>query len=313
MALITTLGPLGLISGPALGGLLIDALGWPWIFFVNVPVSIVVAAVGLSLLPAGAPLRLPDRAWFAECALLTGAVGALLLALTFTTSRGPAWLLLALCSAPLIARWARSPGSAPLRQLVRAPGTVGPHIALSSVAAAIGVVFFIAPFFAQRQLGASASAAGAAVLAFPAGMALAGPVGGLLGDWWGSRRAAVLGAAIFTVGLVLLAPMDTAWTLPDLAWRLALAGCGNGLFNAPNMATVMTRTPPLLLATTGASTTLARTLGFALGPALATLLWSTDSFGSDGMQRAVAAAAVLSALSIAAVARGSAANARPSC
>ena len=301
MAVVTTIGPLGLISGPALGGLLIDALGWQWIFFVNVPVSIAVATVGLRLLPDGPGLRLPGWSWVGECALLTSAIGAVLLALTFTTSRGAGWLFLALCAVPLIAVWLRSPGSAAVKQLVRAPGTVGPHLALLSAGAAIGVAFFIAPFFAQRELGASASAAGAAVLAFPLGMALAGPVGGLVGDWWGTRRTALLGAAAFTFALVTLIPMDTSWTLPDLAWRLALAGCGNGLFNAPNMALVMTQTPPPLLATTGASTTLARTLGFALGPALATLLWSTDAFGPDGMGRAVAAAAVLSGLSVAAL------------
>jgi MFS family permease len=48
MGLITTLGPLGLISGPGLGGMVVDALGWRWIFFVNVPVSVLIIAVGLS-------------------------------------------------------------------------------------------------------------------------------------------------------------------------------------------------------------------------------------------------------------------------
>src|SRR5918998_1374566 len=57
MGLITTLGPLGLISGPGLGGVIVDVLGWPWIFFVNVPVCVLVLAVGLRMLPPSAPLR----------------------------------------------------------------------------------------------------------------------------------------------------------------------------------------------------------------------------------------------------------------
>jgi len=68
MGLITTLGPLGLVSGPGLGGLLVDALGRQWIFFINVPVSVVVLAVGLRRLSPTVPLRLPDRAWRASAA-----------------------------------------------------------------------------------------------------------------------------------------------------------------------------------------------------------------------------------------------------
>jgi MFS family permease len=298
MGLVTTLGPLGLISGPGLGGLLIDTLGWRWIFFVNAPVSLLAIAVGLRMLAPGAPLRVPDRTWFTEAVLLSAAVAALLLALTFTASQGPAWLTLALVAVPLLVRWLRIPTSDAVRDLFRTPGEVGPHVALAAAATAIGTVFFITPYFIQRQLGESVSAAGVTILAFPAGMALAGPVGGFLADWWGQRRTAVLGAGLFTAGLALLLPMDGSWSLADLAWRLLLAGCANGLFNAPNVAMAMTNTPPSLLATTGASTSLSRTMGFALGPALATLVWSTSSYQPAGMRAAVALATALSALSI---------------
>lgn len=200
MWLITTLGPLWLISGPGLGIVLVDVLGWPWIFFVNVPVSVLVAAVALRTLPRGGPLRLPDRTWLSESLLLSAAVAALLLSLSFAASWGPVWVLLALVGVPLLLLWLRMPGSGAFRELLRAPGEAGPHLALASSAAAIGTVFFIAPYFMQRQLGESVSAAGVTILAFPAGMALTGPVG-ILGDWWGGHRTAALGAALFTAGL----------------------------------------------------------------------------------------------------------------
>lgn len=310
MGLITTLGPLGLISGPGLGGLLIDALGWPWIFFVNVPVSILVMAVGLRTLSPTVPLRRPDRTWFTEAVLLSAAVAALLLALSLTASNGRAWILLGLVAVPLLVGWLRMPSSGAVRHLLRTPGEVGPHLALASAATAIGTVFFVIPYFMQRELGETASAAGVTVLVFPAGMALMGPVGGFLGDWWGSRRTAVLGAVLFTAGLALLLPMDDSWTSADLAWRLLLAGCGNGLFNAPNMAMAMSNAPSTLLATVGASTSLARTMGFALGPALSTLAWSISSNQPAGMRAAITLATLLSAVSIAAYVRSSRAPSR---
>ncbi|MEQ4305166.1 MFS transporter [Plantactinospora sp. B6F1] len=301
MGLITTLGPIGLISGPGLGGILVDGVGWPWIFFVNVPVSLLVMVVGLRTLPPSAPLRVPDRTWFTEALLLSGAVAALLLALSLTASDGPVWMALALVGIPLLLRWRSMPVSGAVRDLFRAPGEVGPHVALATAATAIGTVFFIVPYFMQRELGESVSAAGVTILAFPVGMAVMGPVGGFLGDWWSHRRTALLGAVIFTVGLALLLPMDDSWGPTDVAWRLFLAGCGNGLFNAPNMANAMGHAPRRLLATTGASTGLARTMGFALGPALATLAWSLAAYGSGGMRAAVALATVFSALSVVAL------------
>jgi MFS family permease len=130
-------------------------------------------------------------------------------------------------------------------------------------------------------------------------MALTGPVGGFLSDWWGPRRTALLGAGLFTVGLALLVPLQDSWDLPGLAWRLFLAGCGSGLFNAPIMAVAMSNAPRRLLATTGASTSLARTMGFALGPALATLVWSISSYEAEGMRAAMAMATAFSACSVA--------------
>jgi len=303
MALITTLGPVGLISGPGLGGLIVDSLGWSWIFFVNVPVSLLVMAVGMRTLQADKPLVAPKREWFVEALLLSAAVAALLLALSLTASSGPVWLLLAVVALLLLVVWLRMPLSSAVRGLLSSPGEAGPHLGLLAAATAIGTVFFITPYFMQNELNISVTAMGATVLLFPLGMAVTGPIGGFLGDLWGSRQTAVLGAALFTVGLALLIPMDGSWGVGDLAWRLFVAGCGNGLFNAPNMAMAMGNAPMSLLATTGSTSNLARTMGFALGPALATLVWSMSDYGRPGMQTAVILATVLSGLSVIAIAR----------
>lgn len=82
--------------------------------------------------------------------------------------------------------------------------------------------------------------------------------------------------------------MSGSWGLSDLAGRLFLAGCCSGLFNAPNMALAMAHTPRPLLATAGASTSLARQIGLALGPALATLAWSASSSYVRGVGGAMA-------------------------
>ena len=51
MSLVATLGPLGAVAGPALGGLLVSTLGWPAIFYVNLPVSLLVLLIGWRSIP----------------------------------------------------------------------------------------------------------------------------------------------------------------------------------------------------------------------------------------------------------------------
>jgi MFS family permease len=87
MGIVATLGPLGAVSGPALGGALLAVAGWPAIFFVNVPVALAVIAVGLRSLPSDGPLRIPDRGLAAEFALLGGAGTVALLALSLAPAR----------------------------------------------------------------------------------------------------------------------------------------------------------------------------------------------------------------------------------
>ena len=70
----TAVGGAAAALGPVLGGLLV-AVGWRWVFYVNVPIGLVALAVGWRRLPLvpGHPVSAPD--WLGA-ALITGAVGA---------------------------------------------------------------------------------------------------------------------------------------------------------------------------------------------------------------------------------------------
>ncbi|MFC5747302.1 MFS transporter [Actinomadura rugatobispora] len=291
-ALVMTLGPLGAVSGPAAGGLIAGTWGWPWIFYLNAPIGLLVIAIALVQMPPDAtPPRRPDRSFAGETALLGAATGALLLGLSLGASHGPGWLGLAGLAVPPALAWWRSAASAPFRDLTRAPGLPGPVALVLLNALAISMVEFLAPFYLQRVLGLPAAAAGAAILAFPAGMVLAGPVGGLLGDRWGAARTTLLGLVVTTLGTLLLVPLDGGWRPADLSWRLAVAGIGTGLFAGPNFAMIMSRAPGALAGTAGAAQSLARQLGFAVGPALATASWALSGYALPGMRWGMAVAA----------------------
>ncbi|WP_166356191.1 MFS transporter [Phytoactinopolyspora limicola] len=303
MSIFMTLGPLGAISGPALGGLLIDSLGWSWIFYLNVPVSALVITIAATQLSPGPAPKLPGRAWLAETAVLSGAGVAILLALSLTAEHGAAWLAVTLVALPLLVLWRRQPGSTQVLQAVRAPGMLGLHIALLVEMTAVMAVQFLIPFYLQRESGLSASSVGLTVLAFPAGVMLFGLLGGALADRWGARPVAIAGAVGVTAGIVLLVPLNAGWGPLDFAWRLAIAGVGAGLFAGQNQNMAMSRAPRHLMATIGATTSLVRQLGIALGPALATVVWRMSGDDTAGMSLALVMATVLAAVSVLALVR----------
>jgi MFS family permease len=297
MGIIGTIGPLGGITGPPLGGLLVDTIGWPWVFYVNIPASIAVIAIGFAQLPAGGRLRLPDRSWLGEAVVLGAAAFVLMLALSLG-SHQPVWLALIVVAVPLLLIWRRMPASETVRSLFRAPGIIRPHLALLASAVSISGTMFIAPFYLQQVLHISPTRTGLTLLAFPVAIGLIGVLGGMLADRWGARPSAILGSCVALVALALLIPLGTDWTPADVMWRLAIGGLGAGLFNSANMTLAISLAPQAMLGTTGASTSAARQLGLGAGPALVTVAWALGAYSIGGMRTAIALTTVVSALSL---------------
>uniref|UniRef100_UPI001BDD7CA3 MFS transporter n=1 Tax=Pseudonocardia lacus TaxID=2835865 RepID=UPI001BDD7CA3 len=94
MSIVLTLIPLSGVLGPALGGLLTDAVGWRWIFLVNLPVVAVALAMAARTIPAGAVGRTglprPDRAEVVDAAVLGAGTTALVMALDLVAAGGAA-------------------------------------------------------------------------------------------------------------------------------------------------------------------------------------------------------------------------------
>ncbi|WP_435242991.1 MFS transporter [Streptomyces cucumeris] len=290
MSVPATLGPLGAVTGPALGGLLIDHWGWHSVFLVKIPFCALALAVAWRVLPRDGGPRPPDRRSVADALLVATGVGVLVLALT-RAPHGAWWLLLAAVAVPPLWWWLRGTGGRPVTGVLRTAGLFRAHGAVLALAAGFAAMHYVVALHLQRDTGVSATRTGLTVLAFPLGMGLAGPLGGRLADRYGPRRIAVAGASLTTTGLLLLLLLpDGGWTPPEVAWRLALAGVGMGLNGGPTQALVMGTAPPERAATVGSTVQLARSLGFTLGPALATAAWGLSGGARAGLVLAAASA-----------------------
>ncbi|MEV4259197.1 hypothetical protein AB0J52_39070, partial [Spirillospora sp. NPDC049652] len=93
----------------------------------------------------------------------------------------------------------------------------------------------------------------------------------------------------------------TGWAPGELSWRLAVLGLGVGISSGPVFTLVITAAPAASQGTAGAAQSLARQLGFAVGPALATVAWSLSGHRVAGMRAGFAVAALLAVLTVGAV------------
>ncbi|MFJ9522884.1 MFS transporter [Kitasatospora sp. NPDC101801] len=297
MSVPATLGPLGAVAGPALGGLLLDHLGWRAIFLVKLPVCLAAWLIARRHLPRSGSPTLPARAELTDAALIAGAVAALLLALTFSVN-APPWLLLAAPAVPLTLGWLRRSGGRPVKAALRENRTAGLNTAVLAIAVAFAGVHYLIALHLQRDEARNATATGLTILCFPLAMGLAGLPGGRLADRVGARPTATAGAALTALGFLLLVPMGDSWSLPGIAWRLALAGAGMGLYGGPAQTLVMTSAAPRSVATASSTVQLARSLGFTLGPALATAAWSLGGSGTGGLHLGLGLAAGSACLAV---------------
>jgi MFS family permease len=184
------------------------------------------------------------------------------------------------------------------RDVLRAPvlATGG----LSFVAnAAIFAIWLLAPFYIVSVRGLSASAGGVLFMLTPLGTAVAAPLAGWLTDRLGVRAPMVAGLVLEAVGLGALARAEAATPLPAVALALGAAGFGLGVFQVPNMASVMAAFPARHAGAAGGLAFLARTLGVVTGVAILAAVFAGRR-AAVGFQPAFAEALTLAALAVAA-------------
>ncbi|MFF7366709.1 MFS transporter [Streptomyces tricolor] len=205
MSVPATLGPLGAVTGPAVGGLLLDHLGWRAVFLVKLPVCALALALAWRALPRDGGLRPPDRRSVADALLVASGVAVLLLALTLAAD-GPAWPLLAVAALPPLWWWLRGPGGRPVTGVLSAAGLLRAHAAVLALAAGFAAMHYVVALHLQRDADVSATTTGLTLLAFPLGMAVAGPLGGRLADLPRSGRRPRASAPARLAGLLRSRP-----------------------------------------------------------------------------------------------------------
>jgi EmrB/QacA subfamily drug resistance transporter len=282
---ITSVVAVGLTAGPPLGGLLVQHLSWRWIFWVNLPVGVAGAIWASRSLPetAGA---LGARLDPGGSLLLAGCVIAALGAVRVAPSSPALALLLALSAAGAVAGLARRSRriASPVLDLglFRRPtfsvGILAGFLSYASLFTAT----LMNPFYLSQVMGLPPRDLGAIMVVVPLAMSLSSTPAGWLADRFPSRALGPAGMALVAAGLGGLAALGAQASILAFAVRQAALGLGMGLFQPPNNSAIMGSLPRERLGSGGGMLATARTMGMAMGIALAGALFHGSGGDAPG-------------------------------
>jgi len=289
----------GFALGPAVGGLIIASLGWPWIFYVNVPIGAIGTAAAWAILNEDVlsiGQQVPQRFDFAGAITSILALLALLIALTLGPEIGwaaPLVLLLGGAFAVLTAAFfvIESRLEQPLVDLSlfrRRTFTAG-NVAGVMAFLAISANAFLMPFYLQLVLGYSPLQAGLLLTPTAFVLAVVAPISGSLSDRIGARVLSSLGLAINGIALLLLGGLTTDASYTEVLYWLLLLGLGQGMFQAPNNSSVMGDVPRDRLGIGSGILSMVRNLGQVVGLAVSAsfLLGSLSAVGGPSSLGAI--------------------------
>ncbi|GAA2100797.1 DHA2 family efflux MFS transporter permease subunit [Kitasatospora saccharophila] len=232
------------VLGPSLGALLLQHLGWQWLFLVNVPFGLVGLVAGTRLLPRSTPqdagrLDVPGTVLVAlGLPLVTYGVAEIAHLGSFTD---PAGLLPTLTGVLLLALFARHElrSADPLLDLRLFRNTAFASACVSTfcLGAALFGALIVLPLYYLRVRHESIVTAGLLMAPQGLGTVLALPLSGRLTDRVGGGPVILAGLAVALLGTVPLAVVGSGDDLRYLSAVLVLRGFGIGLATMPAMST----------------------------------------------------------------------------
>jgi EmrB/QacA subfamily drug resistance transporter len=230
---------LAVALGPVVGGAIVEGLSWQWIFWLNVPIGLVLLPIawsrlseshgpnraldlpGLGLASAGlfgivwGLVRGNEHGWTSPGVLAPIIAGAILLGAFVLWERG--------AKEPMV----------PLRFFRSRAFSAANVTSLLMSFGMFGAIFLLAQFFQVVQ-GYSPLAAGIRTLPWTAMPIVVAPIAGMLSDRIGARPLLVAGMALMAGGLAWMAVVSSPTTAYlEMVPALVISGIGMSLYFAP--------------------------------------------------------------------------------
>jgi EmrB/QacA subfamily drug resistance transporter len=297
---------LSVASGPVIGGAIAQGISWQWIFWINVPLGLVLIPLVLTKIRES---HGPDAALDGPGVVLA-TVGALGVVWGLVRGNAAGWgsieVLGTLIAGALVlvafVLWelrAREP-MLPMSLFASRAFSAGNAASFLGFASLLGAVFFVSQFL-QTGLGNDPLGAGLRQLPWTATLFICAPIAGPLTDRYGARPFMIGGLLLQSVGMgwiALVASPDMAYG--ELIAPMIVAGCGISMAIPGMQSSVVGAVPRELVGKAAGANTMMRQLGGVFGIAIVVAIFSgagsylSPQEFSDGFVPAIAVSAGLS-------------------
>jgi EmrB/QacA subfamily drug resistance transporter len=281
MAAWSTVTGIALATGPTLGGLLVDRLGWQYIFWLNLPIGAAAFALAAVAVPESRDPHARPFDW-AGLTLVTGLLGSATFAVVEGRRLGwtsaalvcvVAGAVVCLAGFVLVERRQADP-MLPLGLLRRGDLPAASVVALCMTFGMYGL-FMLASLDFQQQRGTSALVAGLELLPLPVVITVGSPLTGRFVTRYGPRPAMVAGMAFMGLGLLGFAVLGGDAALLPIEVIFAMIGLGLALNTGPVVGAAVAAVSPDRAGLASGIVNLARMLGSTLGVAVAGTVLAT--------------------------------------
>ncbi|UUY05750.1 MFS transporter [Svornostia abyssi] len=265
---------LGVALGPFVGGAVVEGIAWQWIFWLNVPVGLVLVPLAARMLTESfGPAKTLDvpgvaLAGFGLLGLTFGIVRGESLGWTSTTVVTSITVGMLLLVAFLL--WERRAAAPmlPLRFFKARGFSATNGVAFAMFFGTFGSIFLLSQYFQTAQ-GYSPFEAGLRTLPWTGMPMLVAPIAGLLSDRIGSRPLMVAGLALQAAALGWLSTLlDPATPYSDVVIPFVMAGTGMALVFAPSTNAILASVRPQEVGQASGATNAIREVGGVLGVAV---------------------------------------------
>ncbi len=274
--------------GPLVGGAVIQLAAWHWIFWINVPIGVVLVPVALTRLSEShGPARKLDLTGLALSSTgLFGIVFGLIRSQTLGWTSTEVLVSL-IAGAVLVAAFVRyeltvDEPMLPMRFFAKRSFAVTNVVSLSMYFGMFGSIFFLSQFL-QNVLGNSPLQAGVKLLAWTGATLVVSPLAGVFSERFGSRMFMVVGLALQAVALGWLASIASVdMSYASMVVPFVLGGGGMALVFAPSANAVLSSVTTDETGQASGATNSIRELGGVLGIAVLSTVFTSNGGYTSG-------------------------------
>ena len=294
LGIVATMTYIGLTIGPSLGGFLTDQFSWRSVFFINIPIGIIVFWLSVRYIPDHRSPQSKDHFDLPGALSFTSSLVFLLLALNQGHALGwnsPIILALLISAGLLFGTFIilEFRSTSPMVDLRLFSNRVFSTSVISAILNYICIysILFLLPFYLIQGRGYTPAHAGAILTTQPIVMAIVAPLSGTLSDRKGTRLFTVAGMLLLASGLFLLSRLDGHAPTLQILIALGIVGLGTGTFISPNNSALMGAAPKRRQGTAAGIMATARNMGMALGVGVAGAIFTT-LLGDHGVDETAA-------------------------